>query len=178
MGTHVTFIAVSTIIFIATILFLWIISTQQRLVILQDHVSQSMSQIEIQLENYIDILTTLLDLTMDYAKYERDALLETIEFKKNVIIAASTSNDVMQRRRMISEVLDRIAIVAERCPELMVNPLYTKTLGTVETIEDMLHTSCLIYNAHVTKLNREIPRFPISIVAGILGFRQSVHLEE
>jgi len=48
----------------------------------------------------------------------------------------------------------------------------------VETFENMVRTSRLIYNDSVTKLNREIRMFPTSIIAGMLGFHKREYLEE
>ena len=43
--------------------------------------------------------------------------------------------------------------------------------------EKMIHTSGLIYNDSVTKLNRTVRMIPASLIAGILGFRQREYLE-
>ncbi|WP_246241183.1 LemA family protein [Anaerocolumna sedimenticola] len=42
----------------------------------------------------------------------------------------------------------------------------------------MVRTSRLIYNDSVTKLNREIRMFPVSMIAGMLRFRKREYLEE
>jgi len=42
----------------------------------------------------------------------------------------------------------------------------------------MVRTSRLIYNDSVTKLNREIRMFPVSAIAGMLGFGQREYLVE
>lgn len=179
MSTLATFIAVSTIITIAVVIVLWIVSTQQRLAVLDDNISESMSQIEAQLESRFDALKTLLNLTTGYARHESDVLMETIKSGSNAITAAeSTPSDVMRQEGMITEALGRIALVAEQYPELKASQTYTQTMGTVETFENMVHISRLIYNDSVTKLNREIRIFPVSMVAGMLGFQQRAHLEE
>ncbi len=54
-----TFIA---IIAIAAVIVLWIISTQRKLVVLDENVNNDMSQIGVQLSSRFDALTALLDL--------------------------------------------------------------------------------------------------------------------
>ena len=178
MSTLATFIAVSTIITIAVVIVLWIVSTQQRLAVLDDNISKSMSQIEAQLESRFDALKTLLNLTTDYARHESDVLMETIKSGSNAITAESTPRDVMRQEGMITEALGRIALVAEQYPELKASQTYTQTMGTVGTFENMARTSRLIYNDSVTKFNREVRRFPVSMIAGMLDFQQRAHLEE
>ena len=51
-------------------------------------------------------------------------------------------------------------------------------MDAVNTYENMVRTSRMVYNDSVTKLNRQIRMFPISIVAGMLGFSQRDYLEE
>ncbi|MPN47545.1 hypothetical protein SDC9_195148 [bioreactor metagenome] len=48
----------------------------------------------------------------------------------------------------------------------------------MQTFENMVRTSRLIYNDSVTKLNREIRMFPVSAIAGMLGFAQREYLVE
>ena len=170
-----TFIA---IIAIVVIIVLWAISTQRKLVVLDENISNAMSQIGVQLSSRFDALTALLDLAKGYAKHESETLIETIKSRRSVITAKSTPNDVLRQEGVISEALGRIAMVTEQYPDLKANQNYIKTMEAVETFENMVRTSRLIYNDSVTKLNREIRMFPVSMIAGMLGFRQREYLEE
>jgi len=170
-----TFIA---IVAIAAVIVLWIISTQRKLVVLDENISNAMSQIGVQLSSRFDALTALLDLTKGYAKHESDTLIETIKSRRSVITAKSTPQDVLRQEGIISEALGRIAMVTEQYPELKANQTYIKTMDAVQTFENMVRTSRLIYNDSVMKLNREIRMFPVSLIAGMLGFRQRDYLEE
>lgn len=166
------------IIVIAAVIVLWVISTQRRLVVLDENISNAMSQIGVQLSSRFDALTALLDLTKGYAKHESETLIETIKSRRSVITAKSTPDDVVRQEGIISEALGRIAMVTEQYPELKANQTYIKTMDAVQTFENMVRTSRLIYNDSVTKLNREIRMFPVSLIAGILGFNQRDYLEE
>ena len=167
-----------TIAVIAAVIVLWIISTQRRLVVLDENISNAMSQIGVQLSSRFDALTALLDLTKGYAKHESETLIETIKSRRSVITAKSTPDDVMRQEGVISEALGRIAMVTEQYPDLKANQSYIKTMDAVQTFENMVRTSRLIYNDSVTKLNREIRMFPVSMVAGMLGFGQREYLVE
>jgi LemA protein len=167
-----------TIAVIAAVIVLWIISTQRRLVVLDENISNAMSQIGVQLSSRFDALTALLDLTKGYAKHESETLIETIKSRRSVITAKSTPDDVMRQEGVISEALGRIAMVTEQYPDLKANQNYIKTMDAVQTFENMVRTSRLIYNDSVTKLNREIRMFPVSAIAGMLGFGQREYLVE
>ena len=166
------------LIIIATILVLWVIATQRRLVMLDENISNAMSQIGVQLSSRFDALTALLDLTKGYAKHESETLIETIKSRRSVITAKSSPDDVLRQEGIISEALGRIAMVTEQYPELKANHNYSKTMDAVQTFENMVRNSRLIYNDSVTKLNREIRMFPVTMIAGMLGFSQRDYLEE
>ena len=170
-----TFIAIIAII---AIIILWVISTQRKLVVLDENITNAMSQIGVQLSSRFDALTALLDLTKGYAKHESETMIETIKSRRSVITAKSTPDDVMRQENIISEALGRIAMVTEQYPDLKANETYIQTMNAVEAFENMVRTSRLIYNDSVTKLNREIRMFPVLLIAGILGFRQRDYLEE
>jgi LemA protein len=166
------------IIAIIGVIIFWIISTQRKLVMLDENISNAMSQIGVQLSSRFDALTALLDLTKGYAKHESETLIKTIQSRRSVITAKSTPDDVQRQEGIISEALGRIAMVTEQYPELKANETYIKTMDAVQTFENMVRTSRLIYNDSVTKLNREIRMFPVSMIATMLGFRQREYLVE
>lgn len=164
-----TFIVIITVIAVTT---LWAILTQRKLVVLDENISNAMSQIGMQLSNRFDALTALLELVKGYAKLESEGLMETIRYGRNVITAKSTPEDVLRQEGIISEAMERIAMITEQFPELKANPNYTKTKNAVEIFEGMIRTSLMIYNDSVAKLNRELRMFPVSMVAGPLGFKE------
>lgn len=170
-----TFITITVIV---AVIALWIISTQRRLVVLDKNISKVMSQIEVHLSNYFDALTVLLDLAKGYAKHDSETLIDTIKLRRSVIIAKSTPDDVMHQMGIISEALGRIAVIAEQYLELASNQNYIKTMDAMQNFENMIRTSRLVYNDSVTKLNRAIRMFPVSMIAGKLGFRQREYLVE
>lgn len=167
-----------TILVIVALIVLWAIYTQHKLFILDENISNALSQIGVQLSNRFDDLTALLDLTKSHAGNESDTLIESIKSRKSVITAKSTPNDVLRQEWVISEALIRIAMVTEYYPELTQNHTYIKTMDVMQSFEIILRTSRLIYNDSVTKLNREIRMFPVSLIAGMLGFYQREYLVE
>lgn len=169
----IIFVAILVIVFLA----LWVISCQRRLAVMDENVNNAMAQIGLQLSSRFDALIALLDLTGEYAAHESQTLIETIKSRRIVITADSTPNDVLKQEGVISEALSRISIVAERCPELKSNVNYARYMNAVDSYEKMVHTSRLIYNDSVTKLNRELRLFPSSLLGVVFGFLQRDYLE-
>lgn len=165
------------LIAIAVILVLWVISSQRKLVVLDENINNAMSQIGVQLSSRFDALTALLDLTKGYAAHEAETLENTIKARRRVITASSSASDVMDQENIITEALGKISMVAERYPDLKANTNYIKTMDSVNSYESAVRTSRLIYNDSVTKLNRTLRMFPTSLIGGLLGFAQRDYLE-
>ena len=170
--------ALVIVIIITVLLILWVMSTQRKLVLLDENINNAMSQIGVQLSSRFAALTALLDLTKGYAKHESETLIETVKSRHSVITAKSTPDDVLRQEGILSEALGRISMISEQYPKLKANENYAKTIDAVNKYENMVRTGHLIYNESVTKLNREIRMFPVSAIAGMLGFLQREYLEE
>ena len=155
---------------------LWFVSVQRKLVVMDENVNNSMSQIGVQLSSRWDALTALLDLTKDYAEHEYKTISDTIKMRTS-INSSSTAADVNAQENLLTEAMGKIMAVAESYPDLKANENYIKTMDSVNAYEDMVRKSRLVYNDSVTKLNRAIRMFPTSIAAGILGVKSRDYLE-
>ena len=138
--------------------------------------NNAMSQIGVQLSSRWDALTSLLDLTKGYAQHEYKTIKETIQARRS-ITKDSSPDDVRKQENIIAEAMGKIMAVAESYPDLKADSTYIKTMDAVNQYENMVRTSRLIYNDSVTKLNRTIRMFPISMAAAILRFSKRAYLE-
>lgn len=164
------------LIAIIAIAVLWFISTQRKLVAMDENINNAMSQIGVQLSSRWDALTALLDLTKGYAEHEYKTISDTIKMRTS-ISSKSPAKDVNEQENILTEAMGKIMAVAESYPELKANENYIKTMDSVNEYEEMVRKSRLVYNDSVTKLNRTIRMFPTSIVAGILRIVSRDYLE-
>jgi LemA protein len=164
-----------TIVFIV-IIALWIIYIQRKLVVLDEDITNAMSQIGVLMSSRFDVLMALIDLTKGYVGNESEILFETIKCRRCIITAKSTPDEVLRQEGIITEVLDKIAEYTKQFPKMRYNQNYIRTKNAVDIYESMERTGRLIYNDCVTKLNRELRMFPVSVVAGRLGFSRREYL--
>lgn len=166
------------IIFLVMVLLtIWIISAQRKLTIMDENVSNAMSQIGIQLSSRVDALNALLDLLRDYGDQEIQTLYDRLRLSHFAFTAQSTPEEIRGQEKMIAEALERVTSVAERYPDLKEEESYRKRISALDSYEKMMRTSCLIYNDSVTKLNRATRMFPTNLIAGMLGFHQREYME-
>ena len=153
------------------------VSMRRRLAALDEDAGSAMSQIGVQLSGRFDALMMLLYLTRDHASCECEMLIETVSSRRRIITANSTPEDVMQQELIIAEAMDRIEQLTAKYPDLKSDPDYIEMTGAVEAFENMIRTSCLVYNDSVKKLNHRIHIFPFMIIAGIYGLRKKDYLK-
>lgn len=158
------------------LLILWGIGIQRKLAVMEENINSAMKQIGIQISSCFDALTALLRLTGEYASHETQPLFEIVKSRRSPITAQSTPSDVLKQERILSEVLERISIVTAQYPELKTGENYTRCLNAVDGYEKMVHTSRLIYNDSVTRLNHELHMFPTSLLGRLFGFRLKEYL--
>lgn len=164
------------VIVLLVLVVLWIVSTQRKLVLMDENINNALSQIGVQLSSRWDALTALLDLTKGYAEHEYKTLSDTVKMR-SAITAKSTAGDVNAQENIITEAMGKIMAVAESYPELKANENYIKTMASVNEYEEKVRKSRLIYNDSVTKLNRTIRMFPTFLIAPMLGITARDYLE-
>ena len=164
------------VVILLAVIVLWFISTQRKLVAMDENINNAMSQIGVQLSSRWDALSALLDLTKGYAQHEYQTLSETIKMRSS-ITSKSSAAEVDNQENILTEAMGKIMAVAESYPELKANENYIKTMDSVNDYEKMVRQSRLIYNDSVTKLNRTIRMFPASIAASVLHITSRDYLE-
>ncbi|HEX3021403.1 MAG TPA: LemA family protein [Lachnospiraceae bacterium] len=165
-----------TVTVVITGIFIWIMSVKRKLVALDENIIDVMFQIGVQLSCRLDALMGLLELTGRYDKQESELLKEAVRASRSRITVNSIPEDLHYQEEMISETLDKIEEMKIRYPKLRRNEELATEMDAMETFESMLGTSCLIYNDIATKLNHEIHRFPVFLIAGLLGFKKRKYI--
>ena len=165
------------IIAIVAILVLWVISVQRKLVKQEEICKNGLSQIGVQQNNRWDALKALAELTKGYSDHEYKTITDTIA-QRRPITAASSSADANAQENLFNEALGRLNLVVERYPELKANETYIKTMDSVNTYQNQVRMSQMVYNDSVTKFNQLIRQFPDSIVASLFHFTPREYLEQ
>lgn len=104
----------------------WVVSTQRRLVALDENAASALYQLGVQMSCRFDALTALLSIASAFAGPECQALAENVRTRRGVITGRSTPEDVLRQEEVLAEALERLARIAERYPELKASRTYQK----------------------------------------------------
>ena len=165
------------ILAVVLLIVLWLIGAQRKLVSSDEIVKNSLSQIGVQQNSRWDALTALVELTKGYDEHEYKTLMDVIA-QRTAVGRNATAADVQGNEEKMAQVVRGINVVAEQYPALKANEMYAKTMDSVNTYENQVRMSRMVYNDAVTKYNRLVRQFPDSIAATIFRFTQKDYLEE
>lgn len=163
--------ALLIILGILVVIGLWVINSYNRLIRLRELVKNSMGQIAANVESRWDAIKSLIDATKKYSEHESETLKSIVDGRSGVN-SGSTVKDIEQDQNMFSQVLSRLAVVVEAYPNLKADSVYLNTMNKIDSYEQDVKNSRMVYNDVVTKFNRALLVFPTVLIGRILGFTE------
>ena len=175
MATTILVILLLVIVGIAVCAFFYFVSTQRRLVTLDENCKNALGQIEVQLNSRWDVLLALAKTASKYAEHESKTLIDVIAQRRQG--GVTSAEDVMRQEGEISSVMSRLLAISEAYPDLKANQLYIETMSGVKQYEENVRMSRMVYNDSATLLNRAVRQWPSSFIASMLNFREREYLK-
>ncbi|MBQ7691905.1 MAG: LemA family protein [Muribaculaceae bacterium] len=175
MATIILLVLLAIIILLAVAAFFYFVSTQRRLVRLDENCKNALGQIEVQLNSRWDVLLALAKTASKYAEHESQTLINTIAQRRQGGVA--TAQDVMRQEGEIASIMSRLMAISEAYPDLKADRLYQETMAGVKQYEENVRMSRMVYNDTATLFNRAVRQWPSSFVANMLNFRERDYLK-
>lgn len=167
-----TIMLITIIVIIFILLILWYITTMNKLRGAEIKIDEALSDIDVALIKRHDVLIKMLDICKNYAKYEKETLLATINLRSNM--------SVPERNQAVDDMDEAskfVQVVAENYPQLQSSDNFRQLQIAVMNVEEHLQAARRLYNGNITYLNQKIVSFPSSIVANMLHIKQKDFLE-
>lgn len=177
-----------TIIVVAVVLLLvfWGVGQYNSLVVLDEQVNTSWSQVENQYQRRADLIPNLVETVKGYASHERETLEGVINARAKAsqpIIQAGDGmtqeqlNQFQQAQGDLTSALNRLMVVVERYPELKADENFRQLQAQLEGTENRITTARMDFNNEAQQYNTKVRRFPTNIFAGLFGFRQRPYFQ-
>jgi LemA protein len=157
---------------IAGFVLIYFVGTYNVLVRLRQHVRDSWSAIDTELQRRYDLVPNLVETVKGYAAHEREVLQAVVDARGRA--AASTGSPESQARDESGFIraLGRLMAVAEAYPTLMANASFLQLQEQLAVTEDRIQASRRFYNANVRELNTRVEVFPSSLIASFFQIRK------
>ena len=177
-----------TIIVVAVVLLLvfWGVGQYNSLVVLDEQVNTSWSQVENQYQRRADLIPNLVETVKGYASHERETLEGVINARAKAsqpIIQAGEEmtqeqlNQFQQAQGDLTSALNRLMVVVERYPELKADENFRQLQAQLEGTENRITTARMDFNNEAQQYNTKVRRFPTNIFAGLFGFHQRPYFQ-
>ncbi len=134
-------------------------------------VSESWSQVDVELQRRHDLIPNLVETVKGYAAHEA-GVLERVTAAR--VAAESHREDGPADRRPYEEELGGavrgLVAVAESYPDLKASASFLQLQRELTTTEDRIAAGRRFYNGNVRALNVRVRTFPSNLVARMFGF--------
>ncbi len=161
------------------------IRINNRMVSLDEEVTQAWSNVENVYQRRADLIPNLVATVKGYAEHESKTLQDVIEARTkatsiNIDAENMTAQDLEEFQKAQSEVggaLGRLIAIGESYPDLKANQNFLELQTQLEGTENRIAVERRNFNEVAKTYNTFIRKFPNSLFAGILGFDKKPYFE-
>ena len=144
---------------VIVVVVLYGIFLYNRLVSLRQTVSQSWSDISVQLKQRHDLIPNLVETVKGYAAHERGTL-EAVVQARNAAVAANGPEAQAKAENMLTGALRQLFALAEAYPDLKANQNFLQLQSELSDIENKIAAARRFFNNAVQEFNTVDPAIP------------------
>lgn len=149
------FFALLIVALIAVVL----VTQYNKLIKLNNNVSEAFAQIEVQLRRRADLIPNLVETVKGYASHEREALEKVVQARA-AATSASGVHDVAAADGMLTQALRGLLAVSEAYPDLKASQNFIQLQEELAATENKVAFSRQYYNDTVRVLNTAVQSIP------------------
>jgi LemA protein len=158
------------IIAAALIVFAWILYNS--IIVAKMRVSESLSQIDVQLKRRIDLIPNLIETVKGYEKHEKQ-VFEKIAEERKQLVSAQGAEDKAKANNQLSQTLKSIFAIAENYPDLKASQNFMKLQEELSDTENKIAYARQFYNSTVLDYNTKLKVFPNVLFAKMFNFKDA-----
>jgi LemA protein len=156
------------LIVILVVLALIAVSLYNRIISLDNRVTNAFGQIDVQLKQRNDLIPNLVNTVKGYADFEKSTLQAVTDARARMAGANSIS-DKVEASNMMSAALGKLFAVAEAYPDLKANASFLDLQAQLTGLEQKIAYSRQFFNDTVLEYNNAITTVPGVFLAGPMG---------
>jgi LemA protein len=162
------------------------VSGYNRVVKLDQAVSQSWSQVETQYQRRADLIPNLVETVKGAANFEQETLTRVIEARAaatQIKVAPEMLNDPQALQKFeqvqgeLTSALSRLLVTVEQYPELKANANYIALQDELAGTENRIANERRRFTESVQTYNTAVKSFPMNLLAGMFGFGPKAYFE-
>ncbi len=172
-------------IVVIVLVALWGISSYNRLVGMDENVSNKWANVETQYQRRSDLIPNLVNTVKGYAKHESQTLEAVMAARSQATqVKIDPSNCTPQQLAAyqkaqgdVTTALGKLLAITENYPDLKANQNFLELQSQLEGTENRINVARKDFNDSAKKYNTSLRRFPRNIIASIFGFEKRNYFE-
>ena len=165
--------------------FAWVKNVYNTLVVSDEYVQSSWSQVENVYQRRADLIPNLVSTVKGYAAHESETLEGVVAARAKAtqvtVNPADLTPEALARYNAaqgdLSSALGKLLMIQENYPDLKANQNFLDLQAQLEGTENRIATERMKFNDAVKAFNTGIRRFPDNIIASIFGFEKKGYFE-
>ena len=159
------------VLFVLIAVYYW-----NRIIVLENRIDNSWSQIDVQLKRRADLVPNLVNTVKGYLKHERGVFKEVTE-ARSAWMKAGGVNDKIKAGNQLASALKTILAVAENYPQLRASENFTKLQEELSSIENKIAYARQFYNDSILDYNTLFTTFPGNFFASLFNKQRKDYLQ-
>jgi len=168
------------VVAVVAILLLWVggcvMGNYNSLVTSKEAVDQKWAQVDNQLQRRNDLIGNLVETVKGTAMQEQEVFGQIADARARMS-GAKTPEAGIEAGRAMDSALSRLLVVVENYPDLKSNTAFLQLMDELAGTENRLATERMRYNEQVQTYNVQVKRFPMSVFAGMFGFKDAPYYQ-
>lgn len=167
---------VAAVLVLAIIITGSVISTKNKLAVMQENIANAESNIDTYLQRRADLIPNVVATVKSFADHETEVFDKVLEARQ-ALLDADTIEEKAEADTQLTNALQGINVIVEAYPELKSDTTYVALMDELEGSENRIATARKDYNDAVKAYNSALVKFPTSLVAGMLGYEKAAYFE-
>ena len=173
-------VVLGIVIVVGLLIFGSYVSARNQMVVKQEQVKQTWSQVEVVMQRRADLIPNLVKTVEGFAQQEKDVLLGvtnarakvgSIQATPEVLNDPAAFQKFTQAQGELSSALSRLLVVTENYPQLKSDSLFKDLMAQLEGTENRITVARNRYIKAVQEYNVGIRTFPNNLTAMVFGYK-------
>lgn len=172
-------IAGGVLLALVIVIALVVIGIYNGLVKIRQHVQESWSNVDTELQRRHDLIPNLINTVKGYMTHERELLENIVSLREQAerVRPGDATEEQLQIESKLGSALGQLRVRFEQYPDLKASANFQDLQSELANTEDRVQAALRFYNANVRELNTRVESFPSNIVAGMFGFSKATYFE-
>lgn len=159
------------------IVLIWGVATYNRFAGLRQHISESWSDIDVELKRRYELIPNLVETVRGYVRHERETLERVVELRSRAMASRGSpaSQAVDESALLIG--LRQLFAVAEAYPSLKADAQFLALQKELANTEDRIAAARRFYNSNVREMSVLLATFPTRLIGRGFDFEAGNYFE-